>query len=235
MRERARNYTNLWNAAAAAFLPRRADGSFVPREKLRNTADYCEQSPETGVWAVPFDVDGLVALMGGKDVAVRRLDEFFDTLFWVPERGNLSIHGNEPSHHCAYLYNRFGAPEKTQRRVREILTRAYSTNRKGFDGNEDCGQMSAWYILSALGFYPLDPASGEYELGSPLVRGAKLRIGAPYPPATLEIRVKNYAPDRWRVARATLNGRELKAWRVRHADLVKGGVLEYEMSERKEK
>ena len=234
-RARARNYTNLWNAAASAFLPRRADGSFVPREKLRNTSDYCEQSPETGVWAVPFDTDGLVALMGGKETAVKRLDEFFDTLFWVPERGNRSIHGNEPSHHCAYLYNRFGAPEKTQRRVREILTRAYSTNRKGFDGNEDCGQMSAWYILSALGFYPLDPASGEYELGSPLVRGAKLRIGAPYPPATLEIRVKNYAPDRWRVARVTLNGRELKEWRVRHADLVKGGVLEYEMSERKEK
>ena len=91
--------------------------------------------------------------------------------------------------------------------------------------------MSAWYILSALGFYPLDPASGEYELGSPLVKGARLRIGAPYPPATLEIRVRNYAPDRWRVARVTLNGRELKAWRVRHADLVKGGVLEFEMAD----
>ena len=91
--------------------------------------------------------------------------------------------------------------------------------------------MSAWYILSALGFYPLDPASGEYELGSPLVRGARLRIGAPYPLATLEIRVRNYAPDRWRVARVTLNGRELKDWRVRHADLVKGGVLEFTMSD----
>ena len=181
-RARARNYTNLWNAAASAFLPRRADGSFVPRgsERLKILdLDYCEQTPETGVWGVPFDTDGLAALMGGKDAAVRWLDEFFETLFWKPERGNKSIHGNEPSHHCAYLYNRFGAPEKTQRRVREILTRAYSTNRKGFDGNEDCGQMSAWYILSALGFYPLDPASGEYELGSPLVRGAKLRIGAP--------------------------------------------------------
>ena len=230
-RARSRNYTNLWNASASAFLPRRADGAFVPRGKLRPPyRDYCEQSPETGVWAVPFDVDGLVALMGGKETAIRRLDEFFDTLFWVPERGNRSIHGNEPSHHCAYLYNRFGAPEKTQRRVREILSRAYSTSRKGFDGNEDCGQMSAWYIMSALGFYPLDPASGEYELGSPLVRGARLRIGAPYPSATLEIRVRNYAPGRWRVAHVTLNGRELKDWRVRHADLVKGGVLEFEMS-----
>ena len=229
-RRRSKSYTNLWDSATRKFLPRRSDGSLVPRDKLRNPYhDYCEQSPETGVWAVPFDTDGLVALLGGKAEAVRRLDEFFDTLFWVPERGNSSIHGNEPSHHCAYLYNRFGAPEKTQRRVREILTRAYSTNRKGFDGNEDCGQMSAWYILSALGFYPLDPASGEYELGSPLVKGARLRIGAPYPPTTLEIRVKGYAPDRWRVRRVTLNGVELKDWRVRHADLVKGGVLEFEM------
>ena len=230
-RRRSKSYTNLWDSATKKFLPRRSDGSLVPRDKLRNPYhDYCEQSPETGVWAVPFDTDGLVSLLGGKAEAVRRLDEFFDTLFWVPERGNSSIHGNEPSHHCAYLYNRFGAPEKTQQRVREILTRAYSTNRKGFDGNEDCGQMSAWYILSALGFYPLDPASGEYELGSPLVKGARLRIGAPYPPATLEIRVKGYAPDRWRVRRATLNGVELKDWRVRHADLVKGGVLEFEMA-----
>ena len=230
-RRRSKSYTNLWDFATRKFLPRRSDGSLVPRDKLRNPYhDYCEQSPETGVWAVPFDTDGLVSLLGGKAEAVRRLDEFFDTLFWVPERGNSSIHGNEPSHHCAYLYNRFGAPEKTQRRVREILTRAYSTNRKGFDGNEDCGQMSAWYILSSLGFYPLDPASGEYELGSPLVKSARLRIGAPYPPATLEIRVKDYAHDRWRVRRATLNGVELKDWRVRHADLVKGGVLEFEMA-----
>ena len=91
--------------------------------------------------------------------------------------------------------------------------------------------MSAWYIFSALGFYPLDPVGGEYEIGSPIVKGATLLFGAPYAPATLEIRVANYAPDRWRVRRATLNGVELKGWRVRHADLVKGGVLEFEMAE----
>lgn len=91
--------------------------------------------------------------------------------------------------------------------------------------------MSAWYIFSALGFYPLDPASGEYELGSPLVRGATLRFGAPYASATLKIVVRNYAPERWRVRRVTLNGRELADWRVRHADLVKGGELVFEMAD----
>lgn len=229
--DRNRAYTNLWCASEGLFLPRRADGSFVPRAKLKPPyRDYCEQRPETGLWAVPHDPEGLAELLGGKAAAVRRLDDFFDTLFFKPDDiGNGSIHGNETSHHCAYLYNRFGRPEKTQQRVREILTRCYSTNRKGFDGNEDCGQMSAWYILSALGFYPLDPASGEYELGSPLVKGATLRFGAPYPTATLRIVVRDYAPDRWRVKRVTLNGRELADWRVRHADLVRGGDLVFEM------
>lgn len=231
--DRNRNYTNVWCSAEGIFLPRRADGSFLSRKELKPPyCDYCEQQPETGVWAVPHDPEGLAELMGGKAAAVRRLDEFFDTIFFKPDgRGNGSIHGNETSHHCAYLYNRFGAPEKTQWRVRQILTKCYSTSRKGFDGNEDCGQMSAWYVLSALGFYPLDPASGWYEIGSPIVKGAILRFGEPYAPATLEIRVKNYAPNSWRVKRVTLNGVELKERRVRHANLVKGGVIEFEMAE----
>ena len=230
-RRRAKNFTNLWNSAAGCFLPRRADGTFKPQADLPGPRyeDYCEQSPRTGVWAVPFDTEMLAILMGGREEATRRLDDFFDNVFWIPERGNRSIHGNEPSHHCAYLYNRFGHPEKTQRRVREIMTRSYSTNRKGFDGNEDCGQMSAWYILSALGFYPVDPASAEYELGSPLVRAATLRFGAPYPPATLRIVVKGYASDRWRVKRVTFNGRELSDWRVHHDELVRGGELAFEL------
>lgn len=230
--DRNRNYTNLWCAAEGLFLPRRADGTFVSRKELKPPYhDYCEQQPETGLWAVPHDPEGLSELLGGKEAATRKLDEFFDTLFFKPDgRGNGSIHGNETSHHCAYLYNRFGHPEKTQWRVRQILTRCYSTNRKGFDGNEDCGQMSAWYIFSALGFYPLDPASGVYELGSPLVRGATLRFDAPYAPAMLRIVVRNGAPDRWRVRRVTLNGRELGDGRVRHADLVRGGELVFEMA-----
>ena len=221
--DRNRNYTNLWCAAEGMFLPRRADGSFVSRKELKPPyRDYCEQQPETGVWAVPHDPEGLVELMGGKAEAILRLDEFFDTIFFRPDgRGNGSIHGNETSHHCAYLYNRFGAPEKTQQRVRQILTRCYSTSRKGFDGNEDCGQMSAWYILSALGFYPLDPASGEYEIGSPLVESA--RVGK------LQIRVVGYSPERWKVKRVTLNGKPVVGWKFRHEDVRDGGDVVFEM------
>lgn len=231
-RIRSKNYTNLWCAARERFLPRYANGAFKDVDDQDSTdTDYCEQTPLTAVWAVPYDTDGLAALLGGKERAVRKLDEFFDTVFWIPERGNKSIHGNEPSHHCAYLFNRFGQPDRTQFRVHEILTKAYSTSRKGFDGNEDCGQMSAWYILSALGFYPLDPASGEYELGSPLVRSATLRFDTPYAPATLRIYVKNYSPDRWRVKCVKLNGHVCTDWRVRHVDLVRGGDLVFEMEE----
>ena len=233
-RARSFNYRNNWCAEEGRFLPRKANGLFKPRASLNKPyRDYCEQSPETATWCIPYDTEGLTKLLGGKQEAARKLDEYFNTLFWLPERGNKSIHGNQPSHHTAYLFNRFGVPEKTQFRVREIMTRSYSTDRKGFDGNEDCGQMSAWYILSALGFYPVDTVSGEYEIGSPIVRGAKLKIGAPYAPAVLEIRVKNYAPDRWRVKRVTLDGRELSGFRVRHADLVKGGVMEFEMDDGK--
>ena len=232
-RARARNFTNLWHVAEAKFLPRRADGTFLSEEDaMAIDSHYCEQDHETATWAIPYDTETLVELLGGAEAACRKLDEFFDRLFFTPDgRGNGSFHGNEPSHHCAYLYNRFGAPGKTQWRVRQILTKCYSTNRKGFDGNEDCGQMSAWYILSALGFYPLDPASGEYELGSPLVRSAVLRFGSPYPAAELRIVVRNHAPDRWRVGRVTLNGIELSNWRVRHADLVRGGELVFEMED----
>ncbi len=178
---------------------------------------------------MPHDVEKLVQLMGGASAFEKRLDGFFDTVFWKPERGNKSIHGNEPSHHVAYLYNRIGAYDKTARRVRDILTRSYSTDRKGFDGNEDCGQMSAWYILSALGIYPLNPADGWYEIGSPLVDRATIRLGAPYKPATLSIVVRNQSPGNWRVKSVTFNGKPLADRRIHHNELVRGGELVFEM------
>ena len=225
-RARSRNWTNVWNAARGYFLPRRADGSWADPT---DGDHYCECSPETALWCVPHDVDELVRLMGGAEAFERRLDTFFDTVFWKPYHGNFSIHGNEPSHHIAYLYNRIGAYDKTARRVRDILTRSYSTDRKGFDGNEDCGQMSAWYILSALGFYPLNPADGWYEIGSPLVDRATIRIGRPYAPATLSIIVRNQAPENWRVKSVTFNGNPLPARRIHHNDLVRGGELVFDM------
>ena len=223
---RSKSYTNVWDASSKLFLPRKADGTFT---KAMDGHDYCECSAQTSLWCVPHDAQGVAALLGGTDVYEAKLDEYFQTLFFKPERGNRSIHGNEPSHHTGYLYNAIGKPWKTQAQVREIARRSYSTDKKGFDGNEDCGQMSAWYILTALGFYPLNPATDVYELGSPLVDKAVLTIGAPYPSAKFTIIAKNQSPENIYVQSVTLNGKRLTAPRIRQSDIVAGGTLEFVM------
>ena len=224
---RAKNYTNHWCAAEKCFLPKGMDGRWAdPKALVWENHAYTETNERSARWCVPHDVKGLVALMGGPDEFERELDKFFETDFYKTDTvGNSSVHGNETCHHVAYLYNRIGRYDKTCRRVRDILERCYSDSRRGFDGNEDCGAMSSWYILSSLGFYPLDPASGEYELGSPLVDGATLRLGS----RKLDIVVVREDSSAWRTKRVTLNGRELANRRVAHADLVAGGELRFEL------
>ena len=232
LRARARNYTNIWNAAENCFWPRHENG--IWKKGLNHDdghGDYTECTPDTSVWQIPYDIEGLKKLLGGREAAVKRLDEYFEKHFFNAgdPPGSMSLHENEPTHHIAYLYNLLGEHDKCAKTVRRILTTTYSTEAWGFEGNDDCGQMSAWYILSALGFYPTLPYTGRYEIGSPLVKSAKICIGEPYAPATLEVRVKNYAPGRWRVAKVSFNGRDLAERRISHLDLIKGGVLEFEM------
>lgn len=224
--KRSKSYKNQWDSAHQLFLPRLADGTYTDR---MDGPSYTECSAQTALWCVPHDPLGVAELLGGTDVYEARLDKYFQSEFFKPERGNRSIHGNEPSHHTSYLYSAIGKQWKTAAQVREIAKRCYSTNRKGFDGNEDCGQMSAWYILSALGFYPLNPATEWYEIGSPLVEKAVLKVGSPYPEATLTIVVKNQAPENVYVQSVSLNGKRLTQPRIRQSDLVSGGVLEFVM------
>jgi len=223
---RSKSYTNLWNCGSKLFLPRKADGAFI---QAQDGHDYCECSAQTSLWCVPHDALGVAALLGGTDAFEARLDDYFKTLFFKPECGNRSIQGNEPSHHTAYLYNAIGKPWKTQAHVREIAQRSYSTDKKGFDGNEDCGQMSAWYILSSLGFYPLNPATDVYEIGSPLVEKATLKIGSPYPSATFTVAARNQSPENKYIQSVTLNGKRLRKPRLCQKDIVAGGVLEFVM------
>lgn len=227
--DRSHNYTNLWCSAVGRFWPRKSDGSWMSPEKAKHA--YTETSPETARWCVPHDVPGLVSLMGGRGNFIAELDRFFDNEFFHDDGIGKSVHGNETGHHVAYLYNRVGEYDRTCRRVHDILTRCYSPGRRGFDGNEDCGQMSAWFVLSALGFYPLDPVSGIYEIGVPIVKSAKLHFGAPYPDATLRIKVLHAAPGRWRVKKVSYNGSILANRQIRHSDLVAGGCLEFEMAQ----
>ncbi len=221
-RKRSRNYRNLWNTDSALFLPRASDGTWMDPY---SGPHYTECSPLTALWCVPYDVEGLAELMGGNDIFEERLDDYFENVFFKPERGNRSIHGNEPSHHVAYMYNRIGRPEKTQHWVREILSGCYSTDRKGFDGNEDCGQMSAWYILSSLGLYMLNPADGWYELGAPCVEEAELKL---HSGKTLRIVAKNLSDTTTTVQKVMFNGQQIDDWRISHAELMQGGNLVFE-------
>ena len=136
-------------------------------------------------------------------------------------------HGNEPSHHVAYLYNYAGAPHKTQARVREIMATMYSPEPEGLSGSEDCGQMSAWYVFSALGFYPVNPAEARYQLGSPLFDRAVIAVGDG---RQFEILAPGAASGAIYVRKAMLNGKVLKRTFIEHAEVMAGGVLELEMS-----
>ena len=236
-RSRMKNYTNLWDAAHQRFWPKNKDGKWV--EKLHGGwnmtigHDYTEQSPQTAIWGIPYDVPGLISLCGGRDAFERKLDDYFAKVFWTGRADGLSCHENETTHHISYLYAAAGIPEKTARNVRRILTQTYSAEEWGMEGNEDCGQMSAWYILSALGFYPLNPATDEYIIGSPLVEKAVLAIGAPYRPATFTIVARNQSKANCVVKSVKLNGVELKDRILRQRDIVAGDTLEFEMADRR--
>jgi predicted alpha-1,2-mannosidase len=136
-------------------------------------------------------------------------------------------HGNEPSHHIAYMYAALGAPDKGARRIRQIMTTLYAAKPDGLSGNEDCGQMSAWYVWSALGFYPMNPASGEYILGSPLIRRAKISLENG---KTLDILVNEQKPEHAVIQSAKLDGIIIENNKIAHAQLMKGGKLEITMT-----
>ena len=183
--KRSQNYRKLFNPATGFLQPRKADGSFL---KDFNPDDYtkyiCESNAWHYLWNVPQDVDGLIELLGGKEKFTVRLDSMFTyqpkdkeelPLFSTGMIGQY-VHGNEPCHHVAYLYNAVGEPWKTQKYVAEVMHTLYRNTPDGLCGNEDCGQMSAWYVLSAMGFYPVNPVSGLYEIGTPLFPEMQLKL-----------------------------------------------------------
>ena len=188
-------------------------------------------------WYVPHNVQDLVALTGGEEAFCKRLDEFFTSGETSGAKNDnasgfvgLYAHGNEPSHHVAYLYALAGQPAKTQQIVDHIKRTLYNTTSSGYAGNDDCGEMSAWYVFSALGFYPVNPASGEYVIGTPTVERAVLRLpgGRTF---TVAARRKGGAEAVY-VKSVRLNGQKLDGWTLKHADLMAGGTLEFDLGTR---
>jgi predicted alpha-1,2-mannosidase len=241
---RSRNWENVFDPSTGFLRGRNADGSWVTPfgEKEINSINFNEYT-EANAWQYNFfvlhDVPGLIAKLGGDDKFTARLDELFDTPETIPNLASIPdvtgvigmySHGNEPDHHVAYLYNYAGQPWKAQARVRQIANALYTNTPGGICGNDDCGQMSAWYVFTALGFYPVDPVSGVYILGSPLFDKATLRLD----PKTAKGRsftvvAKNNSARNPYLQSARLNGKPLTRSWISHDEITAGGTLELTM------
>lgn len=217
----------------------KADGSFRtpfnPRYSSHMKSDYTEGNAFQWSFFVPHDMDNFIAEIGGKKELETRLDTLFTTSSQIDgaeASGDITgligqyAHGNEPSHHMAYLYNWTDAPWKGAERLDFIMRNFYTNQPDGIIGNEDCGQMSAWYVLSALGFYQVCPGIPVYAIGRPMVDKATIPVAG----GNFQIIVKNNSPENKYVKEAKLNGKVLDTLFFPHADLVKGGTLEIEMT-----
>jgi predicted alpha-1,2-mannosidase len=244
LRQRSLNYRNVINARIGFACPRFADGSwwqdYDPVE-LGHDTDKWRDYTEANGWQATFlnqhDIYGLIAHFGGDAAFEKKLDALFTAPSTLPKNAPPDIaglvgqyaHGNEPDQHVAYLYAYCGAPHKTQAMVRRLCTEMYKADPDGVIGNDDCGQMSAWFILSALGFYPVDPVSAIYVFGSPLFDTAEMSVGNG---RTVTVRATGNAPDRPYIQSVRWNGRPWTRNWIAHADLVKGGELVFDMGAR---
>ncbi|HXI02079.1 MAG TPA: GH92 family glycosyl hydrolase [Candidatus Saccharimonadales bacterium] len=240
--KRAASWRNLFDPKTGFLRARNADGSFPEAFDPASTSGqgYIEGNGWNYSLYVPQDVQGFIDLLGGPEKLVAWLDRLFTMRISdesiaatedVTRAGMIGayVHGNEPSHHVPYLYVFAGQPWKTQARVRQIMDAMYRPAPDGLCGNDDCGQMSAWYVFSALGFYPVAPGSNEYVLGSPAVRRAEIDLGEG---RRFVVVAENQAPDHVYVSEVRLNGKPLERAFITHEELARGGELRFVMSDR---
>jgi len=237
---RAASWRNLFDAGAGFLRARNADGSLPADFDPMSThgQGYIEGNAWNYSLYVPHDVKGFMDLLGGPDRLVKWLDSLFvmevddesiarnEDITRAGMIGNY-VHGNEPSHHVSYMYCFAGQPWKTQARVRQIMEEMYRPVPAGLCGNDDCGQMSAWYVFSALGFYPVAPGSNQYVLGSPAVERAEIDLGGN---RTLVVIAENQGPGNVYVDQVWLNGKRLDRCYITHDEVVEGGELRFVMS-----
>ncbi len=235
---RSNFYRNYFDPTVGFFRGKNYDGSwsvpFHPVYTLHEQGNYTEGNAWQYLWMVPTDVEGLIELTGGEERFTERLDSLFLISSELNEGASPDIsgligqyaHGNEPSHHIAYLYAYAGQQWKTAKMVRTIMENLYHDTPEGICGNEDCGQMSAWYIFSSLGFYPVNPANSAYVLGSPLFEEATLTLpnGKQF-----TVKARNNKPGHPYIQSALLNGSTYEKSYITHKDILRGGILELEM------
>lgn len=238
-RQRAQNWKNTFDTQLGFARPKMADGTWKEPFSLFDTEGegFVEGNSWVYSFYVPQDVKGLIEAMKGEKQFIANLDtlfvmhlpaEFFENTEDVTEEGLMGCynHGNEPAHHIAYLYNWTSQPYKTQYWLREIMNRFYKNNIDGLCGNDDCGQMSAWYIFSAMGFYPVCPGSDQYVFGAPYLPYMKVKLGNGN---TLEIKANDVSDENRYVQKVSLNGKEITRLYLTHSELMQGGELVFEM------
>ncbi|MDR2847585.1 MAG: GH92 family glycosyl hydrolase [Bacteroidales bacterium] len=240
---RAAFYKNLFDPQTKLARGKDSKGNWrTPFNSVRlahdssSGGDYTEGNAWQYTWHVQHDVEGLIALMGGKEAFADKLDSLFFLEAPVEKTGFVSdvtgligqyAHGNEPSHHVAYLYNYVDKPQKTQELIREIFDRFYLNKPDGLCGNDDCGQMSAWYVFSAMGFYPVDPISGEYVLGAPQVPKVVLSLADG---KTFTMEALNLSAENKYVESVTWNGQPFTSKSISHKAIMNGGQLVFNMT-----
>ncbi len=239
-RSRSTYYKNVYDPSIGFMRPKLADGHFKPDFDPMDT--HGQGFIEGNAWNyglyVPQNITQMIDMMGGKERFENQLDQLFTMAIddkYIEKHEDITrdgiignyVHGNEPGHHIPYLYNWTNAPHKTQERVRMIMRSMYGSGVDGLCGNDDAGQMSAWYIFSALGFYPVTPGSPYYALGSPLVKEAVVNLSDG---KTLTIIARNQSEDNIYVQQVTLNGKPVTGHLISHLDLMKGGTLVFDMT-----
>lgn len=236
--KRADYYKNLFDPSTKFMRPKKADGTwkspFNPSQVGHSESiggDYTEGNAWQYTWHVQHDVPGLIALFGGEEAFLQKLDSVFTVKLETTQADVTGLigqyaHGNEPSHHVAYLYTLAGRPERTQELIRQIFDTQYLPKPNGLCGNDDCGQMSAWYMFSAMGFYPVNPVSGEYVFGAPQFPKFTLHLADG---KTFTILAEGLSEEHKYIDSITLNGKPYTKNYITHEDILKGGTLVYKM------
>ena len=233
--ERAQYYKNVFDPSTQFMRGRFRNTWFAPFDPYEVNFNYTEANSWQYSFYVPQDISGFTKLLGGKQQLENQLDKLFSANDQTSGSHQVDItgligqyaHGNEPSHHMAYLYNFVNNPSKTQEKVRQILTELYTNTPDGISGNEDCGQMSAWYIFSSLGFYPVTPGSNQYIIGSPLFEKATIHLENE---KSFTVAANNQSEENKYIQSAKLNGKKYEYSYIKHQDIMNGGSLVFEMT-----
>ncbi len=239
--QRALFYQNVFDSLTGFMRGKLSNGKwYSPFDPYSVSGNYTEANAWQYSFFVPQDVGGLINLYGGKAEFAEKLDSLFAESSQITGRYQPDIsgmvgqdaQGNQPSHHVPYLYDYAGEPWKTQRVVREIMSKWYTDKVDGLCGNDDCGQMSAWYVFSAMGFYPVTPGQNTYAIGSPIFNKVTLELGHG---KSFSIRAENVSDQNMYIQSATLNGKAYDAAYLTHSDIMKGGELRLAMSDKPNK